>query len=104
MIRGSPRNEVINLIVALGETYVSPPSPPFLSYLHLGGDTDGDSAIHQRLCELLSESAVGPVLRSVEGDQCRQDIYQRYLEDFVRSTHQCNYTDPNCTEMEYKVQ
>ena len=59
--------------------------------------------LHLQLCELMSQTAIGEVLRSVDEANC-EEFYQYYLHDFVRSVHRCHHKQQKSENLEYKVQ
>ena len=67
----------------------------------LAGSSRGQ--LHSQLCELVSQTAIGEVLQSVDEADCEQ-FYQYYLHDFVRSVHRCHHKQEKSENLEYKVQ
>ena len=59
--------------------------------------------VHRQLCTLVSDTRLGDILNSVtDGDQC-EELYRRYLHDFVRSVHKCTHNREQTKANEYKV-
>ena len=58
--------------------------------------------LYLQLCDLVSQTAVGEVLASVDEANC-EEFYHYYLHDFVRSVHQCYHRHPKYENLEYKV-
>ena len=55
-----------------------------------------------QLCELVSQTAIGELLGSVDEDDC-EEFYQYYLHDFIRSVHRCYHKQQKSKHLEYKV-
>ena len=61
------------------------------------------SHVYKQLCSLVSDSSLGDVLLSiVDGEQC-EELYRRYLHDFVQSVHRCTHKMKQSVQDEYKV-
>lgn len=58
--------------------------------------------MHQKLIELVQGTAVGKTLSSVSKENC-EEMYQRYLSDFVRIVHKCSHKGKEIVSKEYKV-
>ena len=59
--------------------------------------------MHRQLSLLASDSPLGDVLLSVQdGGEC-EELYRRYLHDFVRSVHKCTHKMEKNVQLEYKV-
>ena len=58
--------------------------------------------LHSQLCDVVSQTAVGDVLGSVDETNC-EEFFQYYLHDFVRSVHRCYYKQQKSKNLEYKV-
>ena len=58
--------------------------------------------LHQQLIVLVQDTAVGETLSSVSEEDC-EEMYQRYLHDFVRIVHKCTHKEPQTVTSEYKV-
>ena len=59
--------------------------------------------VHRQLCSLVSDTPLGDVLTSVQdGGQC-EELYRRYLHDFVRSVHKCSRKMEQTINNEYQV-
>ena len=59
--------------------------------------------VHNQLCLLVSDSSLGDVLLSIQdGGQC-EELYRRYLHDFVRSVHKCTHKMEESVKVEYQV-
>lgn len=59
--------------------------------------------VHKQLGSLVSDSPLGDVLGSVQdGLQC-EELFRRYLHDFVRSVHMCTHKMEQSVKDEYKV-
>ena len=72
-----------------------------MNYHCFTGDTR--QQLHAQLCILVSQTSIGEILRLVEEANC-EEFYQRYLHDFIRSVHKCNYKQPdNMMEKKYRV-
>ena len=60
--------------------------------------------IHRQLCELVSGTSLGEILATViDGAQC-EELYRRYLHDFVRTVHKCPHKQDDIVRYEYQVQ
>ena len=67
---------------------------------HAGSSTQ---RLHQQLCVLVEDKPLGEILARVpEGGQC-EEMYRRYLYDFVRSVHKCTHKQKETVDHEYKV-
>ena len=59
--------------------------------------------VYKQLCSLVSDSPLGDVLLSIiDGEQC-EELYRRYLHDFVQSVHRCTHKMKQSVQDEYKV-
>ena len=58
--------------------------------------------VHKKLCSLVSDSPLGDVLGSVQDGHC-EELFRRYLHDFVRSVHMCTHKMEQSVKDEYKV-
>ena len=58
--------------------------------------------LHLQLHELVSQTAIGEVLESVDETNC-EEFYQYYLHDFVKSVHRCHHKQQKSENLEYKV-
>ena len=58
--------------------------------------------LYLQLCDLVSQTAIGEVLASVDETNC-EEFYQYYLHDFVRSVHWCLHRHQKSEKLEYKV-
>ena len=56
----------------------------------------------QQLAVLVIDSDLGETLQSVHEDDC-EEMYRRYLHDFVRSVHRCSHKTEQLVTDEYKV-
>lgn len=60
--------------------------------------------VHRQLCAMVSDTSLGEILMSIEdGGQC-EELYRRYIHDFVRSVHKCTHKKAETLKHEYKVQ
>ena len=67
------------------------------SSLYVGQD------VHRQLCGLVSGTNLGEILLSVQdGGEC-EELYRRYLHDFVRSVHKCPHKTEATVKLEYQV-
>ena len=58
--------------------------------------------LHQQLIVLVQDTPVGETLSSVSEEDC-EEMYQRYLHDFVRIVHKCTHKGQQTVTSEYKV-
>ena len=59
--------------------------------------------IHRQLCKLVSDTSLGEILMSVQEDGQCEELYRRYIHDFVRSVHKCTHKQNETVKHEYKV-
>ena len=59
--------------------------------------------IHRQLCKLVSDTSLGEILISVQEDGQCEELYRRYIHDFVRSVHKCTHKQNETVKHEYKV-
>ena len=63
--------------------------------------------MHKKLCSLVSDSPLGDVLQSVkdekQGEEQCEELYRRYLYDFVRSVHKCTHKTEEIVKHENQV-
>ena len=50
----------------------------------------------------MEPTAIGEILGPIEGVEC-EDLYKKYLHDFVRLVHKCNHKDQDYEIQEYDV-
>ena len=58
--------------------------------------------MHQQLIKLVQGTAMGKTLLSVSEEDC-EEMFQRYLHDFVRIVHKCSHKGQEIVSKEYKV-
>ena len=59
--------------------------------------------VHTQLCELVSDTSLGEILASVsDGGHC-EELYRRYLHDFVYTVHKCPHKQKEIVSSEYQV-
>ena len=58
--------------------------------------------LHRQLCEAVKATAVGEVLKTVDVSDY-EDMYRRYLHDFVRLVHRCSHSRKDYETKEYEV-
>lgn len=59
--------------------------------------------VHKKLCALVSDTPLGAVLLSVQDKGQCEELYRRYLHDFVHSVHKCTHKQEENNKVEYKV-
>ena len=59
--------------------------------------------IHKQLCKLVSDTSLGEVLMSVQEDEQYEELYRRYIHDFVHTVHKCTHKQTETVKHEYKV-
>lgn len=59
--------------------------------------------IHRQLCKLVSDTSLGEILISVQEDGQCEELYRRYIHDFVHSVHKCTHKQNETVKHEYKV-
>ena len=59
--------------------------------------------LHRKLCALVSDTPLGIVLLSVRDEEQCDELYKRYLHDFVRSVHKCTHKTEEIVTLEYQV-
>ena len=59
--------------------------------------------IHRQLCKLVSVTSLGEILIGVQEDGQCEELYRRYIHDFVRSVHKCTHKQNETVTHEYKV-
>ena len=62
-----------------------------------------DQHPHRHLCNLVSVTSLGEILLSVEDGRECEELYRRYLHDFVRSVHKCTHKTEETVKQEYQV-
>lgn len=75
-------------------------SIPLLSLFHPTGNKG--QQMHQQLTKLVQGTAVGETLLLVSKVDC-EEMYQRYLHDFVRMVRKCSHKGQEIVSKEYKV-
>ena len=74
----------------------------FMSHVLLSAGSHHQQ-IHQQLCELLAGTGISEMLDRVgrvQDEESCNDLYKRYLHDYIRSVHQVTH---KCSRVEYKV-
>ena len=61
---------------------------------------DHKQQVHKKLCEMLAGTETGKILEKVTEEEVLEDLYRRYLHDYLRSIHQVLHGE---SELEYKV-
>ena len=59
--------------------------------------------LHRQLCGLVSVTPLGEILMSVQDDGQCEELYRRYIHDFVRSMHKCTHKTDETVQLEYQV-
>lgn len=60
--------------------------------------------MHAQLCVMVSDTPLGVILSSIQDSRQCEELYQRYLHDFVHSVHKCPHRLAENVNNEYKVQ
>ena len=77
---------------------------PVTLHVHIICVGSNKQQVHRQLCELVSDTSPGEILATVsDGAQC-EELYRRYLHDFVRTVHKCPHKQDEIVRHEYQVQ
>ena len=74
-----------------------------LLFSHKIGISDvGSTGLYKQLCLAVEPTPVGGVLSQVDSYNC-EDLYRKYLHDFVRLVHKCKHKNLQDETREYEV-